>query len=330
MKERVFSGIQPSGVIHIGNYLGAIKNWVKLIESYQCVFCVVDYHAITVFYEPAELKLRVLEAVKTLLASGIDPGRCALFVQSWVPEHTELAWILNTVTPIVDLERMTQYKDKKQQHTDNINTGLLTYPLLMASDILLYKTNVVPVGEDQVQHLEMTREIARRFNARFGDTFVEPRTLLGEATRIKGLDGGAKMSKSLNNYVALMEEEDELWNKLKTAVTDPARKKRSDPGNPFICNIYTLHTYFSFAQEVKYVEEGCKSAGIGCIDCKRILLKNVNNAIAPLRERKKELDRKPEYVNDVLEEGRSFCSKIARETMREVREKIGVSFRERA
>jgi tryptophanyl-tRNA synthetase len=200
----------------------------------------------------------------------------------------------------------------------------------MASDILLYKTNVVPVGEDQVQHLEMTREIARRFNARFGDTFVEPRTLLGEATRIKGLDGGAKMSKSLNNYVALMEEEDELWNKLKTAVTDPARKKRSDPGNPFICNIYTLHTYFSFAQEVKYVEEGCKSAGIGCIDCKRILLKNVNNAIAPLRERKKELDRKPEYVNDVLEEGRSFCSKIARETMREVREKIGVSFRERA
>jgi tryptophanyl-tRNA synthetase len=330
MKERVFSGIQPSGVIHIGNYLGAIKNWVKLIESYQCVFCVVDYHAITVFYEPAELKLRVLEAVKTLLASGIDPGRCALFVQSWVPEHTELAWILNTVTPIVDLERMTQYKDKKQQHTDNINTGLLTYPLLMASDILLYKTNVVPVGEDQVQHLEMTREIARRFNARFGDTFVEPRTLLGEATRIKGLDGGAKMSKSLNNYVALMEEEDELWNKLKTAVTDPARKKRSDPGNPFICNIYTLHTYFSFAQEVKYVEEGCKSAGIGCIDCKRILLKNVNNAIAPLRESKKELDRKPEYVNDVLEEGRSFCSKIARETMREVREKIGVSFRERA
>ena len=330
MKERVFSGIQPSGVIHIGNYLGAIKNWVKLIESYQCVFCVVDYHAITVFYEPAELKLRVLEAVKTLLASGIDPGRCALFVQSWVPEHTELAWILNTVTPIVDLERMTQYKDKKQQHTDNINTGLLTYPLLMASDILLYKTNVVPVGEDQVQHLEMTREIARRFNARFGDTVVEPRTLLGEATRIKGLDGGAKMSKSLNNYVALMEEEDELWNKLKTAVTDPARKKRSDPGNPFICNIYTLHTYFSFAQEVKYVEEGCKSAGIGCIDCKRILLKNVNNAIAPLRESKKELDRKPEYVNDVLEEGRSFCSKIARETMREVREKIGVSFRERA
>jgi tryptophanyl-tRNA synthetase len=329
MKERVFSGIQPSGVIHIGNYLGAIKNWVKLIESYQCVFCVVDYHAITVFYEPAELKLRVLEAVKTLLASGIDPGRCALFVQSWVPEHTELAWILNTVTPIVDLERMTQYKDKKQQHTDNINTGLLTYPLLMASDILLYKTNVVPVGEDQVQHLEMTREIARRFNARFGDTFVEPRTLLGEATRIKGLDGGAKMSKSLNNYIALMEEEDDLWNKLRTAVTDPARKKRSDPGNPFICNIYALHTYFSSAQEVKYVEEGCKSAGIGCIDCKRILLKNVNNTIAPLRERKKELDGKPEYVNDVLEEGRSECSKIAKETMREVRDKIGVSFRER-
>jgi tryptophanyl-tRNA synthetase len=326
MKEKVFSGIQPSGVIHIGNYLGAIKNWVRLIDKYDCIFCVVDYHAITVSYVPSELHERTLETAKTLMASGIDPARCWLFVQSQVPEHTELTWIFNTITPVIDLERMTQYKDKRQQNADNINTGLLTYPLLMASDILLYKADVVPVGEDQVQHLEMTREIARRFNARFGDTFPEPRALLGEAPRIKGLDGSAKMSKSMSNYIALMEEEGDLWEKLKVAVTDPARKKRSDSGNPFICNIYSLHTYFSSPEEIKEVETGCKTAGIGCIDCKKILAKNINGVIGPLRDKKKEIDRNPRLVYEALEAGRASCSASAKETMREVKEKMGVVF----
>ncbi|HEB30864.1 MAG TPA: tryptophan--tRNA ligase [Spirochaetes bacterium] len=326
MRERIFSGIQPSGVIHIGNYHGAIKNWVKLIDEYECIFCVVDYHAITVQYSTEEFRGRILEAAKTLIVVGIDPERCTLFVQSRVPEHTELTWIFNAVTPVSDLKRMTQYKDKRQQSADNINTGLLTYPILMASDILLYKTNAVPVGEDQVQHLEFTRELARRFNSRFGSTFPEPKTLLGETVRIKGLDGNAKMSKSLNNYIALMEGKDEIWNKLRVAVTDPARKRKTDPGNPFICNIFSLHKLFSSDDEINTVENGCKTAGIGCIECKQILSKNMNIALSPFREKKKELDNNRDYVLDVLEEGRKFCSAIASETMKEVREKIGVIY----
>jgi tryptophanyl-tRNA synthetase len=325
MKERIFSGIQPSGVIHIGNYLGAIKNWITLLDQYDCIFCIVDYHAITVSYDAEDLKTRTLEGVKTLITAGIDPEKCTLFIQSRVPEHTELTWILNTVTPVSDLERMTQYKDKKQQNVDNINTGLLTYPILMASDILLYKTNAVPVGEDQVQHLELTREIARRFNTRYGETFPEPRTIIGDAPRIKGIDGNAKMSKSMNNYIALLEDEDELWGKLRIAVTDPARKRRNDPGNPWICNMFTLHRSFSSKDEITQVEQGCRTAGIGCIDCKKILHNNMNAFMEPLRNRKRELDADPGFVADVLEEGRKNCSARARSTMEEVRRKIGVT-----
>ncbi|MFW6182080.1 MAG: tryptophan--tRNA ligase [Spirochaetota bacterium] len=323
--ERLFSGIQPSGVIHIGNYLGAIKNWVSLIETYQCIYCIVDYHAITVPFDPDRMPERVLEAVKTLIAAGIDPGRCILFVQSDVPEHTELAWILNTVVTVAELERMTQYKDKKQQHGENPNSGLLTYPVLMAADILLYKAQAVPVGEDQQQHLELTREAARTFNARYGDTFPEPRTLMGEAARIKGLDGNAKMSKSLNNYIALTEEEEDLRRKLKTAVTDPARVRRSDPGNPEVCNIFSLHRCFSSTEEISRVDHGCRTAGIGCIDCKQLLAGNINRVIAPIRERKKELDGRPGEVLAVLEEGRKKASSLAARTMEEVRRRIGVS-----
>jgi len=324
MKERIFSGIQPSGVIHIGNYLGAIKNWINLLDTFECIFCIVDYHAITVFYEVEDLHARTMEGAKTLIAAGIDPEKCTLFIQSQVPEHTELTWILNAITPVTDLERMTQYKDKRQQNVDNINTGLLTYPILMASDILLYKTNAVPVGEDQVQHLELTREIARRFNSRFGDTFPEPRTLIGEVPRIKGLDGNTKMSKSMNNFIALLEEEKDLWSKLRVAVTDPARKRRTDPGNPWICNIFTLHRNFSSEKEIGWVEQECRTAGIGCIDCKKILFKNIDAFIKPIREKKWELDRDTDYVLGVLEEGRQRCHAWARETIEEVRRKIGV------
>jgi len=324
MKERVFSGIQPSGVIHIGNYLGAIKNWASILDVYECIFCIDDYHAITVSYDPGELWDRIIEGAKTLICAGLDPDRCIIFIQSKVPEHTELAWILSTITPVSDLERMTQYKDKRTQNLDNINAGLLTYPVLMASDILLYKTDAVPVGEDQVQHLELARGIARKFNNRFGYTFPEPQTILGEAPRIKGLDGNVKMSKSMNNYIALLEEEDELWNKLRVAVTDPARKRKTDPGNPWICNIFTLHRNFSSEEETQLVERGCKTAEIGCIDCKEILFKNINSFIAPLREKKSQLDRNPDYVINVLEKGRQWCSSRAQETMHEVREKIGV------
>jgi len=324
MREKIFSGIQPTGVIHIGNYLGAIKNWVSLLDEYDCKFCIVDYHAITVMYPPGEMGERTAEAAKTLIVAGLDPEKCTLFIQSHVPEHTELAWILNAVTPITDLERMTQYKDKRQQNMDNINTGLLTYPVLMASDIILYKSHVVPVGEDQIQHLELTREIARRFNTRFGYTFPEPRALLSEAPRIRALDGSAKMSKSMNNYIALIEDEKTLWEKLRTAMTDPARKRRSDPGNPWICNVFALHRYFSSQEEVDSVEKGCKTAGIGCIECKKILFKNINEFMKPLREKKQSLDEDPDYVRAVLEDGKTTCSREARETMREVRQRLGL------
>ncbi len=324
--KRVFSGIQPSGVIHIGNYLGAIKSWIKLTTQYECIYCVVDYHALTVGPDPKELSRNILEAAKTLVACGLDSSNCTLFVQSEVPEHTELAWILNTMTPVADLERMTQYKDKRLQVRESVNSGLLTYPVLMASDIILYKAEVVPVGEDQQQHLELTREIVRRFNRKYGEFFPEPEALIGEAPRIKGLDGNAKMSKSLNNYIALTEEEDEIWNKLKIAVTDPARKKRSDPGTPEICNIYSLHRYFSDEDQIKYVAEGCRTAGIGCIDCKKILAENLNRTISPIRERKKELDRDESIVRNILEEGRKRCSDIASATMKEVRRLIGVIY----
>src|SRR3954462_1398638 len=243
--SRIFSGIQPSGSLHIGNYLGAVKNWVELQHKYESLFCVVDYHAITLPYEPAQLRARTADMAQSLLAAGLDPTKCTLFVQSMVPEHTELAWIFNTLTPLGDLERQTQFKDKASRE-ESVPAGLLNYPVLQAADILLYRAELVPVGEDQIQHLELSREIARKWNARFGaDFFPEPKPLLTPSRRIMGLDGQAKMSKSLGNTIDLLEEPEKIWEKLRPAMTDPARKRREDPGTPEVCNIYNLHRAFS-------------------------------------------------------------------------------------
>ena len=230
--KRIFSGIQPTGEIHIGNYLGAIQNWVSLIDDYDCIYCIVDYHAITIDFESHMMESQIMETAIVNMGCGLDPERCSLFVQSHVPEHTELAWIFNCITPIGELERMTQFKDKSKQHRHNINIGLLDYPVLQAADILLYKAHFVPVGEDQFQHVELTREIARKFNRRFGEVFPEPQVLSPNTPRILGLDGKKKMSKSMNNYLGLTEPEDEIWEKLRKAVTDDARKRLSDPGDP--------------------------------------------------------------------------------------------------
>src|SRR5688500_5248935 len=228
--SRIFSGIQPSGELHIGNYLGAVKNWVGLQHEFDSIFCIVDYHAITLPYKPEDLRRRTRDMVISLLASGLDPDACTLFVQSAVPEHTELAWIFNTLTPLGELERQTQFKDKSGKQ-ESIPAGLLNYPVLQAADILLYKADLVPVGEDQVQHLELSREIARRWNTRFSPGyFPEPQAKLTPSRRIMGLDGQAKMSKSLGNTVALLEPPDEIWKKLRPAVTDPARVRKTDPG----------------------------------------------------------------------------------------------------
>src|SRR5687768_7928303 len=293
--SRIFSGIQPSGELHIGNYLGAVKNWAELQRSFESFFCVVDYHAITVPYEPDDLRTRRREMVVSLLAAGIDPSSAVLFVQSDVSEHTELAWILNTVTPLGELERQTQFKDKSSRQ-ESIPVGLLTYPVLQAADILLYKADLVPVGEDQLQHLELSREVARKWNARFSPAkpfFPEPKAEVTPSARIMGLDGVAKMSKSLGNTVGLVEEPAAIWEKLKPAVTDPARVRRTDPGTPEVCNIYHLHKAFSPPETVQHVAVQCSTAGWGCIDCKKVLFESMTKELTPIRERAAEIRANP-------------------------------------
>src|SRR5438046_7024549 len=266
---RVFSGIQPSGELHLGNYLGAVRNWVRLQDQHECLFCVVDLHAITQPYDPATLGERTLEMATGLLAAGLDPDKCTLFVQSHVPEHSELNWLLTTVTPLGELERQTQFKDKAQRQ-ESVPAGLLNYPVLQAADVLLYEATLVPVGEDQLQHLELMREIARRWNSRFangraaergeGFGFPEPQALLSTAKRVLGLDGQAKMSKSLGNTIGLFETAETIWEKLKPAATDPARVTRRDPGNPAICNVFTIHQRFSPPETQALVARNCRTS----------------------------------------------------------------------
>jgi tryptophanyl-tRNA synthetase len=323
--KRLFSGIQPTGSLHIGNYLGAIKNWVSLQTEYDALYCIVDLHAITVDYDPTTLQDRIRELATVLLACGIDaPDKATLFVQSHVPEHSELTWFLNTVTPMAELQRMTQFKSKAQQHVKNINVSLFDYPVLQAADILLYKGQAVPVGEDQVQHIELSRIIARKFNNRFGDVFPEPWEKISYAKRIKGLDGQSKMSKSLDNQIDLVDEPQTIWDKLRPAFTDPARQRKSDPGTPEICNIHDLHTYFSSAEEITWCEEGCRSAGIGCFQCKRVLADNMATEFAPLRSKIASLREQPEIVTDILTSGAERARSIAQETMREVKGTMGL------
>jgi tryptophanyl-tRNA synthetase len=322
--DRIFSGIQPSGEIHIGNYVGAIRNWAQLVNRYECIYCVVDYHAITIEYEVASLQQKILETATILAACGLTPDKCSLFVQSHVPEHTELAWIFNSITPVGELERMTQYKEKAKQHRLNINMGLLDYPVLQAADILIYKAGYVPVGEDQIQHVELSREVARKFNARFGNTFPEPKVLLSDAPRILGMDGSSKMSKSMNNAIGLLEPPEVIWEKLRTAATCEHRQRRSDPGHPEHCNIFTMHEAFSKPDQISFVDHNCRTAGIGCIECKEILFKNMVEELGPIQARVKEMNANPGFIVDVLKSGASRCKAIAEKVMDEVREKIGV------
>jgi tryptophanyl-tRNA synthetase len=322
--ETVFSGIQPSGELHLGNYLGAVRNYVALQGQYRCFYCIVDYHAITQPYEPAQMPPRTRAMAIDLLACGVDPDRATLFVQSAVPEHTELAWVLAAVTPFGELGRMTQFKDKSEHHPDNVNAGLFMYPVLQAADILLYGATRVPVGEDQRQHLELAREIVRRFNARFGDTFAEPQPLFSTTPKILGLDGQAKMSKSLGNTISLAETDEAIWEKLRTAATDPARVKRTDPGTPEKCNIYTLHKFFSDDQRQKEVHVGCTTAGIGCIDCKKMLFEGLKTDLARIRARADALRADPARVDAILARGAAEARKVAIETMARVRARLGL------
>lgn len=326
-KKRVFSGMQPSGEAHLGNYLGALKSWVEMQDDYECIFCIVDDHAITSGGDPAELPKNILDLAVSYLAVGLDPEKAIIFVQSDVPEHTELAWLFNAVTPVGELERMTQYKDKSQRF-ESVPAGILNYPILQAADILLYRADAVPVGEDQRQHLELTREIARKWNAAYGsELFPEPEAIIGKAGRILGLDGEAKMSKSLGNTVGILAEPDEIWARVRTAVTDPQRVRRDDPGRPEVCNVFSLHRHFTPGSQLAEIDAQCRSAGIGCVDCKKILAENIATAFAPMRERARELRDDPSSIRAILDHGAERARAIARETMARVRSRMGLDWR---
>ena len=397
-KARVFSGIQPTGDIHIGNYLGALKTWAAITDTYDAIFCIVDDHAITVDFDPQSLPRRSFDAALAVMACGLDPEKCSLFIQSHVPEHTELTWLFNSLTPLGSLFRMHQFKDKSRaalrkaldkkgggarasmlhqlksigetaltlcaaleedikaldpdsdveddlvsrlnenlgelmQHlqvglgVSEALTGLFSYPVLQAADILLYKAALVPVGEDQEQHLELCREVAERFNRKFGPVFPMCKRLPGEATRILGLDGKQKMSKSIGNHIGVLDSPEVIQKKLAGAFTDPARVRKSDPGNPDICNIFSLHKFFTAEETRKEIAEGCRTAGIGCFQCKKILAEGIDRVLSPIRDKSAMLRENPDIVLNALHQGSDRCRAIAKETMNEVHDAMGIGKR---
>jgi len=324
VKKRVFSGARPTGKQHIGNYLGAIQNYVSLQDEYQCIYCIVDIHALTSLEgreAVSTLQQNIQEMLLDWLAAGLDPEKSILFVQSHVPEVMELHTLLSMVTPLSWLLRVPTFKEKVKIQPQNVNYGLLGYPVLQTADIILYKAAVVPVGEDQLPHLELAREIARRFNNLYGYTFPEPQAKLTHAALILGLDGVQKMSKQLNNDIELAASPQETLERIMTAFTDPARRYRSDPGHPEVCNVYRLHQTFN-SDKLEEIASQCRSAAIGCVDCKELLAQEINTALEPLRERRSELATKPDYIKEVLTEGARRAQAIARETLREAKKKM--------
>lgn len=322
-KGRVFSGIRPTGRAHLGNYLGAIKNYVALQDEYDCVYCVVDIHALTTVEDTLNLKQNTYEMALDLLAAGIRPEETILFVQSHVPQVMELHALLSMVTPLGKLTDLPTFKDMVRQHPNNVNYGLVGYPVLMTADIALYKTDLVPVGIDQAPHLEFARETVRSFNFRYNTkALIEPQMKNTEVPKVLGIDGKEKMSKSLNNHIELAATPEETRQRVMMMVTDPARIKRTDPGNPDVCNVFSLHKIFSPKETVEIIDRECRRAGIGCVECKQILADNLNKALAPFRAKRAELASKPDLVPAILEDGARRARILAEETMREVREAI--------
>ena len=319
---RIFSGIQPSGIVHLGNDLGAIRNYVMLQYEYEAIYCIVDYHALTSTHDPELMRRRTREMAAGLLALGLDPDRCTLFVQSHRPEHAELAWLLCTVTPVSWLERTPTYKDKIANQPDDVNHGLLTYPVLQAADIVIYKASLVPVGKDQAAHLELSREIVRAFNYRYGETFPEPQAVFTSAPVVLGTDGVKKMSKSVGNTIDILGEPDLVRRQVMSMVTDTQRGLRSDPGRPEVCNVCQLHRFFG--DDYEEIWDGERTARTGCVDTKKLLVERINRHYADARERYAELMANPAEVDGILESGADRLEPLAAATMAEVREKMGL------
>ena len=321
-RPRIFSGIQPSGSVHLGNDLGAIRNYVRLQFEYEAIYCIVDYHALTSTHDPDLLRSRTREMAASLLALGLDPERCILFVQSHRPEHTELAWLLCTVTPVSWLERTPTYKEKKQTQPDDINHGLLTYPVLQAADIIIYKASRVPVGRDQAAHLELSREIVRAFNSRYGDTFPEPQAVFTESPIVLGTDGVKKMSKSVGNTIDILAAPEIIRKQVMSMATDTKRILRTDPGRPEVCNVCQLHR--SFGDDYEEIWEGERTARTGCVDTKKLLADRIIGHYAEARERYAELMAEPGRIEEILAAGAERLRPKAEATMDEVRQRMGL------
>jgi len=319
-KGRVFSGARPTGRQHLGNYLGAIKNYVKLQDDYDCVYCIVDLHALTTVEDTQNLRQNTYDMALDWLAAGIRPAETIMFVQSQVPQVTELHTILSMVTQLGKLTDLPTFKEKVRQQPDNVNYGLVGYPILMTADIVLYKSNLVPVGVDQAPHIEFAREIVRSFNYRFKTSaLIEPQMKNTEVPKVLGIDGKEKMGKSLNNHIELAATPEETGQRVMQMVTDPARLRRNDPGNPDVCNVYSMHKIFSSAEEVEMINRDCRTAALGCVDCKKRYAANLNKTLEPFRTNRAEIAAKPQQVWDILHDGAKRARAIAEETMKEVR-----------
>jgi tryptophanyl-tRNA synthetase len=326
MKERVLSGMQASGKLHLGNLVGALSNWVRLQDAYDCYYFVADWHALTTGYaDPSQIKDSTKDILVNFLAAGLDPEKCTIFLQSRVLEHAELNLLLSMITPLGWLERVPTYKEQQEELKDrDLSTyGFLGYPLLQTADIIIYRAKYVPVGIDQVPHLEISREIARRFNYLYKKIFPEPEALLTEFPKVVGVDG-RKMSKSYDNAIFLSDSPEEVEKKIMTMVTDPARVKRTDPGTPELSPVYQLHKVFSSKEEIEEVARGCVTAGIGCTDCKKILLKNIFRVLEPIWRKRNELINNPDILYDIVKNGSERAKKTAEETMHLVREAMGL------
>ena len=329
-KGVILSGMRPTGRLHLGNYLGALQNWVALQQEYQCIYTVVDIHALTTLesaQDVADIQPNISEMVLDWLAAGVDPEQSTVFVQSQVPEVMMLHTLLSMVTPLGWLLRVPTFKDKVRQMDEteeSVNYGLVGYPVLQTADIILYKADTVPVGQDQLPHLELAREIVRRFNNHFGDTFPEPQAKLTDAPLIVGLEGQQKMSKTQDNHIDLASTPEETTKRVLTAFTDPQRTTRNIPGRPEVCNVYSLHKLFSSGEEVATVYDECTTSQRGCVDCKRHLAGNINQYLEPLRERRRDFEKRPDYVKQILDDGGKNARAIARETIGEVYEKMGL------